>query len=118
MEKPIRQGDILLTPVSDREERGRIRRNGKTVRRVRGKGLIVAAGEATGHHHHVRTLGARLVEHDGKLYLIAPQDGAELEHEEHETLTIPHGTHKVSHQREYVPPVRPQQAPRTTRVYD
>lgn len=115
MEKPIRQGDILLTQVTDLDELARIRkmlRGGEAESRKRGEDVIVAAGEVTGHHHRIKTSGTRMIRRGSFMYVSVPKKGAELSHEEHETLAIPPGIHKVTNQREYVPAAAPQ------RVYD
>ena len=129
MEGLIRQGDVLLVPVEDRHVAARIRR-GVTIPRVKGLGLVLAEGEATDHHHVVRTKGAKLIERDGVLYLSVPPAGAELEHltgadgeetKDHETLAVTRpktGLYRVGGQREYVPPTRSQVSPSTRRVYD
>lgn len=119
MNKPVRQGDILLTLVDDRDTARDVSRSGKKVPRVRGKGLVVAEGEATGHHHLVRTKGVQMIERNGTLYLKVPEGGADLTHDEHETLHVSKGLHRVTrNQREYEPPKAPHQAPRQVRVYD
>lgn len=130
MEGLIRQGDVLLTPVTDRHIAADVRQKGKTIKRVRGLGLVLAEGEATDHHHVVRTKGAKLIERGGVLYLHVPTGGAELEHltgtsgeetKDHESLDVPRsetGLLRVGGQREYVAPTRSQSAPSTRRVYD
>jgi hypothetical protein len=102
MDGLIRQGDIMLVPVTDKYTIGMVRKSVKQRKRT-GEGLIVAEGEATGHHHRVRTKGVRLVEVGGTLYLQGPE--SKLEHEEHETLTVPKGTHRIVQQREHAPSV-------------
>lgn len=119
LSRPIRQGDILLTLISDKNVKRDVSTFGSKVKRKRGLGLVVAEGEATGHHHVVRTKGAELIERKGALYLKVPKTGAELTHDEHETLKVKPGMHRVTrNQREYEPPPAPYQAPRSVRVYD
>lgn len=123
MAKPIRQGDVIVTLVENAEMAASIRSRvkntlhdrAKTVKRKRGIGLVLAEGEVTGHHHRVSTKGVKMYEVDGVLYLDVPPrvEGAELVHDEHDTLLIGPGLHRVSGQREYVAPTV---APR--RVYD
>jgi hypothetical protein len=112
MEGLIRQGDILLTPVGALPYY--IERDKRTarVKRKKGEGIIVAAGEATGHHHRIRTKSVVMYRDGINRYIRVPEGGAELTHEEHETLMVPAGVYKVEHQREY----QPQAAP--VRVYD
>ena len=111
MDGLIRQGDILFVPMADHISR-LINTDRFYVRRERNQGIIVAAGEATGHHHRIRTKGARLYRNGTVVYLTVPKGGAELTHEEHETLELPEGVYRVDNQKEYVA----QAAPR--RVYD
>lgn len=112
MEGLIRQGDVLLLPVTSIPE------SAKYVRRSRDKngrsnGIILAAGEATGHHHRIRERGARMYTVSGRRFLRTTASTVTLTHEEHDPLTIPPNTmYEVVGQREYVP-----QAP-ARRVYD
>lgn len=107
----IRQGDILLVPVEEFPFEG-YRRN-CYVKRQKDEGIIVAAGEATGHHHRIRTDRVQMYRQTGQFFLdVKNTDGAELTHEEHETLKVPPGKYRIEHQREY----QPQAAP--VRVYD
>jgi len=81
--------DVLPTPVDGR--------------------TVLLEGEATGHHH---SIDARL----GTLYRLQPDDmpspgsigalviteeGARLEHQEHDTIDLPPGTYEVRRQREF-----------------
>lgn len=111
MDGLIRQGDILFVPVKEKIT-SLVNTDRAYVHRKRGEGIVVAEGEATGHHHRIRTKGARLYKSGRTVYLTVPKGGAKLTHEEHETLTIPEGTYRIDNQREY----QPQAAPR--RVYD
>lgn len=108
-----RQGDVLLVPV----ELSVWFRDLRHVPRKKGEGIILAAGEATGHHHRVRTSSAREYRASsmavalpealrGKRYLRVGKKGAELTHEEHDTIQIPQGTYEIVQQREYEPVVR------------
>jgi hypothetical protein len=103
----IRQGDILLIPVNAVPESAHF------VKRQPGEGIIVAAGEMTGHHHRIRTRGAKMYRmgRAGNAWVCAPK-GAVLTHEEHAPLTVPPGNYRVVHQQEYVERARAQ------RVYD
>ena len=95
MSKAIRQGDILIIPTSQ------IPATAIEVEPENGR-LIVARGEATGHHHsfpHRR--GAVLFRDDasgGTLYVRATAP-VMLEHQEHHALTVLPGAHKVILQR-------------------
>lgn len=110
----IRQGDILIVPTNEKPRlKGR-----KYHKPVADLGLVVAEGEATGHHHKITTEGVKMFERNGTLYLDVPETGANLTHEEHATLKLTPGRHKVVRQREYVGPREARQAPRTRNVWD
>ena len=96
-----RQGDVLLIPTNQQPSAEEIApRNGRHV---------LLEGEATGHHH---SIGERY----GKMHrfraddmpspgsiglLVIEQDGARLEHQEHDAIAIPPGTYEVRRQREF-----------------
>ena len=63
--------------------------------------LILAYGEATGHHHQITKGDAELYEHEGTLFLKVNSKTATLTHEEHKTITIPKGDFIVRRVREY-----------------
>jgi hypothetical protein len=108
----IRQGDILLVPVY--EFPAAVENNlRQTYVKRSSDGVIVAAGEVTGHHHRIRTNNVQMYRRNGLLFLkVSNPEGAQLTHEEHETLEVPPGKYRVDHQREYVPAAAP------VRVYD
>jgi hypothetical protein len=96
----IRQGDVALVRV-------------KTIpadaieQKIQGKKLILAFGEATGHHHRFEFLDTShnvklYVAHGGARYLdvSAPAD---LLHEEHNTARVPAGKWLLPVQVEYTP---------------
>lgn len=89
------QGDVFLIRVEDRP-------NGlNTVSRENGK-LILAEGEATGHHHAIADTEAELWQ-DPKnevLYLEATKE-VTLTHQEHKPITIAPGNYKVGIVQEY-----------------
>lgn len=97
-----RQGDVLVVPVAGLpHERKLIRRKGK------GEGVILAAGEATGHHHRVRERGARLYQVGKERYLTTGKAGGTITHEEHDSIELPpNGIFKVVQQREYEPVIK------------
>lgn len=72
------------------------------------RGLVLAEGEVTGHHHRVNdvTAGELFVSPEQAselrmwLHLDAPAD---LTHEEHATITLPAGDYEVIRQVEYTP---------------
>jgi hypothetical protein len=68
-----RQGDVFLTPIENiplgarfrlRKDQVRHYSDGKHVR-----GIVLAAGEATGHHHVVKERSARLFDMPGRRFL-------------------------------------------------
>jgi len=75
--QPIRQGDVILTPVPKIEGEKKPH-------------LTLAEGEVTGHSHQIIEGQAELYEKDGTLYL-------------HHAIAIPEGNWMVRIQREYEP---------------
>ena len=89
----FRQGDVLLIRVSHTkvDKKKRIKaRNGK---------LILAEGEATGHHHSIPSSA-------GKMYALATgmalmiQRATTLTHQEHSAIDLPPGEYFVTTQRQ------------------
>jgi len=117
-----RQGDVLLKPIANIPLAAhRLKRDWEY---PKVKGIVLAAGEATGHHHVVTDPWARLHIMDGQRYLHVSRRGARLVHEEHDTIELPHGDYVIQRQREYEPPrepsggVRERSRPSTRWVYD
>jgi len=91
----VRQGDLLLVPVSALPE---------FAKKVGSGRLVLAEGEATGHAHVVDDERASLygsatgrhlsIEGEGPVYVV---------HEEHDRLPLHPGVYEVRRQREYVP---------------
>jgi hypothetical protein len=92
-----RQGDVLLIPVVQRD----MRLKSTAIEPVNGR-IILAFGEATGHHHSLKANVGCLFERDQKRYLRMDVE-APLEHQEHAAILIPRGTYQVVIQREYSP---------------
>lgn len=88
--QPIRQGDVILTPVQKTEGQKKSH-------------LTLAEGEVTGHSHRIIDGKAELYEKDGTLYLRVLSPTALLSHEEHNPISIPQGNWMVRIQREYEP---------------
>lgn len=97
IKKLFRQGDVLLERVISIP---------KTAKHVKVEGEIVLAyGEATGHHHAIRNGNATLYR-DPKTqasYVEIAESLALLEHEEHAPITLEPGIYSVFLQREYHP---------------
>lgn len=92
-----RQGDVLIVPVT------RIKGNPAP---NDSRGVVLAEGEATGHHHRIGPSfrSAKLFNHEEGTYLrVNGKRAAPLTHEEHKTIMIPPGSYKVIRQREYSP---------------
>lgn len=100
------QGDIIIEKVADADAANPIN--------VDPDGSVVLArGEVTGHRHRFTgDSGVVMFRDDGlargmptELYLghikIAAKGGAELRHEEHDTIKLPTGTYRVRRQREF-----------------
>lgn len=83
-----RQGDLLLLPVE----------------RVEGEDSnsnVVLLGEVSGHSHKI--INGKVYRAWRDIYILA-DEGAELVHEEHDTIPLSKGAYKVVRQREYIAP--------------
>lgn len=95
--KTYRQGDVLLI-LTTAEETGTAQREEPRQGR-----LILAEGEATGHHHSVDAVACQLFSlADGKRMLVVAEPDF-LTHQEHGAIEIAPGTYWVVGQREYTP---------------
>lgn len=97
--KTYRQGDVLLVPVNEIP---------KTANKIahRHQRLILAQGEATGHHHSIAcspNVELLQIPSQNDLFLLVKEGDALLEHQEHATVTVPAGVYRVVIQREYDP---------------
>jgi urease beta subunit len=91
----VRQGDVLVVPCKAIPVAAR-------AVEAEGGRLILARGEATGHHHSV-ALNPRIAmfrddASGGKLFIKA-DEAMSLEHQEHSALTIAPGNYEVRIQR-------------------
>ena len=95
----FRQGDVLIVPVA--KPKATLEKIGRENGRV-----ILAHGEVTGHAHAIKDKRATLFR-DPKLnavFLNVTGDApVALEHEEHDTISLPPGDYQVIRQREYTP---------------
>lgn len=96
----IRQGDVALVSV-------RVIPKDAIEQPVKGNKLILAFGEATGHHHRFEFLDKS---HNVKLHATAGgaryldvSAPADLLHEEHSTARVPAGKWLIPNQVEYTP---------------
>lgn len=96
MSRGYQQGDVLLK-VSEIPE------GAKKVKPVGGR-LILAAGEATGHHHAIADCPeVDLFKKDGVLYLAVKEEPATLTHEEHGPIDVAPGEYEIGQVVEYDP---------------
>ena len=92
----IRQGDVLIASCAA------IPKTAKPVEHEAGR-LIVARGEATGHHHSFPHRPEITLFRDGTTgpFYLHSYGAVALEHQEHTALEIPAGTYKVTIQRTF-----------------
>jgi hypothetical protein len=95
-----RQGDVLLISVDAIPE-------GAKKQPAKGRKVILALGEATGHHHRFEFLdtshNVKLYVADGGARYVHVTNAAELLHEEHSTVKVPKGKYLLPTQVEYTP---------------
>lgn len=96
----IRQGDVLLQKV-DKQINILDATEATVDPKVPGR-VVLAYGEATGHHHSISTDYAKMYEWKGDR-LLEVKEGAVLEHQEHSAITLEPGVYKVVQQREFDP---------------
>ncbi|MDE2101282.1 MAG: hypothetical protein KGL39_28810 [Patescibacteria group bacterium] len=89
-----RQGDVLIEAVATIPA--------DAVKQKPGQRIILALGEATGHHHSLEADAADWWKagEEQFLELSAP---AEVTHQEHGAIALPAGRYRVTRQREYSP---------------
>lgn len=112
-----RQGDVLLTK-QDIPKSWLPARLSKVARDA-GR-LVLAYGEVTGHAHVIdapESEAVQLSDKDNQRFLRLMSD-ANLVHEEHDTLTIPKGTYRVTQQEQFVPDPTPRNIGRSFMVGD
>ena len=101
------QGDILIERVENIPAAGRL------VQSVTNGSIIVAKGEAPGHHHRIFGLSLTMYRDDALAREIPPglyvghlqvnSPTARLEHEEHAPIELARGTYRVRRQRQLEP---------------
>ena len=89
-----RQGDVLLRRVASLPKRAQP----ADVGRIKGR-IVLAEGEATGHHHSVAVADAELLQGAEAIYLRV-MTPTPLEHQEHAPITLNPGVWQVVRQRE------------------
>jgi hypothetical protein len=90
-----RQGDVFINTCNKIPD-------GMTPVQPKNGRLILAEGEATGHHHSVDCQAAQLFEHADKMVMIVAEPTT-IQHQEHGAIEIVPGTYWVTRQREYTP---------------
>jgi len=107
----IRQGDVFIVALSsipaDQIQYAGIPSDAVPVKRGP-RGLLLAEGKATGHHHSVKSETAELYRAEGVLFLRATS-AVEVTHEEHDTITLPPGEYRVTGHHEALPGELPRQ---------
>jgi hypothetical protein len=95
----FRQGDVFLIKVDAIPD-------GAKPAKKDARGVVLAEGEATGHHHRIgpKFRTAKLMQHaEGTFLRVTGGAPVDLTHEEHSPVTIPPGDYRVRIQREYTP---------------
>lgn len=98
MTTSYRQGDVLLVRIAEAPEGKRITGDGGR--------LVLARGEATGHHHSVATSDAEMI-HAAEGVFLRIMTTTSLEHPEHRSISLELGIYRVIRQREYKPKAPP-----------
>ena len=92
-----RQGDVYLVKLN------KMPNEKKEVVPPQGVRAILAAGEATGHHHSVSARHAEMYRLATGMIILAVKKATMLQHQEHGEIEIPKGLYQVKRQREYTP---------------
>ncbi len=95
--KHYRQGDVLIERIS------KMPTGLKKLAREKNE-IVLAHGEATGHHHAIADEHCDLFQGDsGVTFLEVREAMAALTHEEHAKIELEPGVYRVTRQREYTP---------------
>lgn len=95
MKKQYRQGDVFIELVAAIPA--------DAVKQAPSKKIILALGEATGHHHALETEDPADWWKRGEEQFVSVAAGASLTHQEHAAIELPAGAYRVTRQREYSP---------------
>lgn len=95
--KMIRQGDVLVMRATKASAKG------ATEVAKDPRGVVLAEGEATGHHHRIQAPGVCLLRREGvsDRVMTVADDLVQLVHEEHGAIPISKGTYVVRRQVEW-----------------
>jgi len=91
--KLYRQGDVLIERVA--------KQNHTTAKKL--TRVVLAEGEATGHHHLLETVDPADWWKEGDTQFVQLAAPATVTHEEHGPITLRKATYQVIRQREYTP---------------
>lgn len=94
--KIYRQGDVLIEQIAELP---------KALKRQKGR-IILALGEATGHHHAIEERDAAdwwKADADGADHFLTVKTETAVTHQEHAPIVLPPGNYRVRRQREYTP---------------
>lgn len=97
----IRQGDILVVQTTDQ-----VPADAKPRPRDDSGRVVLAYGEVTGHAHAILDPDVELLSIGDEVEMwlkVNRKEGATLVHEEHASIHLPQGIHRVVRQREYTP---------------
>jgi hypothetical protein len=96
----FRQGDVFIERVDDIPA-------GVSACKADARGVVLAEGEATGHHHRIGPMFRSAKLFDGpegaKFLKVGGTAPVALTHEEHSPVDLPPGNYRVTIQREYSP---------------
>lgn len=95
IQKQFRQGDVLI----ERVEKIPV---GMQKQHAKGR-IILAHGEATGHHHSLARDAADWWKGEGEEQFLELSRPASVTHQEHAAVELPAGRYRVTRQREYSP---------------
>jgi hypothetical protein len=91
MDKQRQQGDVLFYSVEEIPE---------TAKEKKGKDIIVAEGESTGHAHRITDDYVQMFLDDGIVFLSSAKPFV-CRHEEHKEVALPAGKYRIGIVREY-----------------
>ena len=91
----FRQGDVLIKRIN------KINPEAKPAERDEQDRVVLAYGEVTGHAHAIHDPGVVAMMIGDDHFLSVPNGGAEVVHEEHDTIVLSEGTYEVTRQREW-----------------
>jgi hypothetical protein len=94
--KTYRQGDVLIEQIAKLP--GALKRQKPENGRI-----ILAHGEATGHHHSIGIDSADWWKNAGGEQFLSVRTDAAVQHQEHAPIMLPPGSYRVRRQREYTP---------------